>query len=150
MQFLYSYSPSTQELTTKTKHSKVLGANTNKMLSEQQIEGHKPGGCANENCEQPTPMDMLCIVAYNNWFCSSCCVREEIEGRDSKPSRLSIVDMQSSVEQNDINPDLFGSLDEERPKRLSYVYTYNQFDDTLSVLDEIDSAVSFYRIVGEY
>lgn len=58
--------------------------------------------CASEDCSEPTPWDMACIVFDGRAFCSPACAREALDRLERVPETITLHDPQYAVDRDEL------------------------------------------------
>ena len=58
--------------------------------------------CASEDCSEPTPWDMACIIFDGRAFCSPACAREVLDGLGRVPETITLHDPQYAVDRDEL------------------------------------------------
>ncbi len=90
--------------------------------------------CDNENCDSPTPWDMISIRLGDHSVCSPDCARELLEASSGTPMKVTLHDPQYALDR-----DLVPSVDETSVNVERRVTGY---DDALRAIDHLEEMLS--------
>jgi len=61
--------------------------------------------CSHDDCNEPTPWDMVAIVVEGQWFCSPACAVDALGVSKSPPETVTLHDPQYRVDRDEL-PDV--------------------------------------------